>query len=63
MAIPAATTQDPAGVLPTPTALALFNLTSPWPWVGWVVTGILIGRGSNFIHDFASRWLTKPPFD
>ena len=43
--------------------LVLFNLTSPWPWVGWVVTGILIGRGSNFIHDFATRWLTKPPFD
>ena len=40
--------------------LAFFNLTSPWPWVGWVITGILIGRGSNFIHDFASRWLTKP---
>ena len=43
--------------------LACFDLVSPWPWVGWVITGILIGRGSNFIHDFASRWLTKPPFD
>jgi len=27
------------------------------------VTGVLIERGSNFIHDFATRWLTKPPFD
>ena len=40
--------------------LAYFNLQSPWPWVGWLITGVLIGRGSNFIHDFASRWLTKP---
>jgi hypothetical protein len=43
--------------------LAFFNLSSPWPWVGWVITGILIGRGSNFVHDFASRWLTKPALD
>ena len=62
MAIPCATTRDPARVLATPTALALFDLTSPWPWAGWVVTGILIGRGSNFVHDFASRWLAKPPY-
>jgi hypothetical protein len=38
--------------------LAMLGLTSPWPWVGWVVTGLLIGRGSNFVHDFASRWLS-----
>ena len=38
--------------------LLLLNLSPPWPWVGWVITGLLIGRGSNFIHDFASRWLT-----
>ena len=41
--------------------LLLLNLTPPWPWVGWVITGLLIGRGSNFIHDFASRWLTYEP--
>ena len=40
--------------------LAYFGLASPWPWVGWLITGILIGRGSNFIHDFAGRWLAKP---
>jgi hypothetical protein len=39
--------------------LRFFQLTPPWPWVGWVITGLLIGRGSNFVHDFASRWL-KP---
>jgi hypothetical protein len=38
--------------------LAMLGLTSPWPWVGWVVTGLLIGRGANFVHDFASRWLS-----
>ena len=43
--------------------LAFFGLTSPWPWVGWAITGVLIGRGSNFIHDFASRWLTKPAYE
>ncbi|MGD9405538.1 MAG: hypothetical protein PVH95_10355 [Anaerolineae bacterium] len=43
--------------------LLLLNLSPPWPWVGWVITGLLIGRGSNFIHDFASRWLTRPTLD
>jgi len=35
----------------------LAGLTCPWPWIGPVVTGILAGRGANFVHDFASRWL------
>jgi hypothetical protein len=39
--------------------LGYFNLWSAWPWVGYLITGILIGRGSNFVHDFASRWLTR----
>ena len=43
--------------------LAYFDLVSPWPWVGWIITGLLIGRGSNFIHDFATRWLTRPPYE
>ena len=43
--------------------LLYFNLIPPWPWVGSLITGLLIGRGSNFVHDFAGRWLTKPPFD
>ncbi len=37
--------------------LQLAGLYCPWPWVGPVITGILAGRGANFIHDFASRWL------
>jgi hypothetical protein len=43
--------------------LAYFNLISPWPIAGWIIIGLLIGRGSNFIHDFATRWLTKSPYD
>ena len=40
--------------------LVHFDLSSPWPWFGYAITGILIGRGSNFVHDFASRWLARP---
>jgi hypothetical protein len=43
--------------------LIFFNLASPWPWVGYLVTGILIGRGSNFVHDFAGRWLQFQEFE
>lgn len=39
--------------------LYYFDLYPPWPWVGYVITGLLIGRGSNFVHDFASRWLAS----
>ncbi len=38
--------------------LIILNLHPPWPWVGFLITGLLIGRGSNFIHDFAKRWLS-----
>lgn len=38
--------------------LALLGLNAGWSWIGQVVTGILVGRGSNFINDFADRWLT-----
>ncbi len=37
--------------------LLLLQLHPPWPWIGYVITGLLIGRGSNFVHDFATRWL------
>ena len=37
--------------------LALVGLSTPVPWVGPIVTGLLVGRGANFVHDFASRWL------
>ncbi len=39
--------------------LAILDLVPPWPWVGYLITGLLVGRGSNFVHDFATRWLTS----
>lgn len=38
--------------------LTLFGLQPPAPWLGYLVTGVVLGRGSNFVHDFAGRWLT-----
>lgn len=28
------------------------GLTSVYPWVGYVLSGIVIGRGSNYLNDF-----------
>lgn len=39
--------------------LALVGLVSPVPFVGYIVTGLVIGRGSNFVNDFAGRWLSS----
>jgi hypothetical protein len=41
--------------------LVLANLVAPVPWIGFVITGILIGRGANFIHDLASRLIVRQP--
>jgi hypothetical protein len=38
--------------------LAIVGLSSPWAWTGQILTGLIIGRGANFVHDFASRWLS-----
>jgi hypothetical protein len=27
------------------------------PVVRFVITGLIMGRGSNFVHDLAKRWL------
>src|SRR5262245_39797857 len=32
--------------------LALLGLTSPYPYVGAIATGLILGRGSNYLHDF-----------
>jgi hypothetical protein len=37
--------------------LALMGLHSAAPWIGSLVTGFLVGRGANFLHDFAGRWV------
>ncbi len=41
--------------------LAMLGLDSPWPSVGYNVTGLIIGRGADFVHDFAGRWLQPTP--
>ena len=37
--------------------LALVGLTSGWPYIGPALTGLLIGRGANFVNDFVERWV------
>lgn len=29
-------------------------------WVGILFTGIIIGRGSNYVNDLISKWFAKP---
>ena len=29
-------------------------------WVGIALSGLIIGRGANYINDFVSRWFSKP---
>jgi hypothetical protein len=41
--------------------LVLANLHAPRPWIGFVITGILLGRGANFVHDFTARWFARGP--
>ncbi len=38
--------------------LALAELHASIPVIGPIVTGLLIGRGANFINDFADKWLS-----
>jgi hypothetical protein len=40
--------------------LAILGLDARYSWVGYIVTGMLIGRGANFVNDFAGRWLRPP---
>jgi len=35
--------------------LAVLGLTAPYPYVGAIVTGLILGRGSNELHDFTDR--------
>lgn len=35
--------------------LAVFGLTTTLPFFGSVVTGILVGRGSNYLHDLVAK--------
>jgi len=37
--------------------LALIGMESIHPVIGQIITGVLVGRGANFVNDFADRWL------
>lgn len=34
---------------------AVVGIAFAWPWLGNVLTGILISRGANYVSDFAKR--------
>ena len=36
-----------------------FGYVAIWPWIGIVITGLAIGRGSNYLHDFWSTYLQQ----
>ena len=42
--------------------LSLIGLVGRVPFVGEVLTGLLVGRGSNYINDFIDRWV-RPTLD
>lgn len=37
------------------------GMVSAASWVGEIMTGLLIGRGSNAVHGFISQYLTAKP--
>lgn len=39
--------------------IALFGITTPIPYVGCALTGILLSRGSNYIFDFIKQVVDK----
>lgn len=38
-----------------------FGLVSSVPYLGIVLTGMLLGRGANYLHDFAREYLGLDP--
>jgi hypothetical protein len=38
-------------------ALALLGLVTWSPRIGYTVTGLILGRGANYLHDLVERWL------
>lgn len=39
--------------------IALFGITTPIPYIGCALTGILLSRGSNYIFDFIKQVIDK----
>lgn len=40
---------------------AYFGLVAVHQAVGWVLTGLVIGRGANYVHDLADRYIWHQP--
>jgi hypothetical protein len=38
----------------------LFGLSPRWELLGQVLTGLLLGRGANFVHDLYTRYGRRP---
>lgn len=38
--------------------LASLGLPAVYPLIGWIATGLIIGRGSNYVNDFVSKLRT-----
>ena len=38
---------------------AFFGIRAQVPWVGQVLTGLLLGRGANYVHDFYGNYVRK----
>ena len=36
-----------------------FGLGDTWTWYGLLISAAMTGRGSNWLHDFASRYLAQ----
>lgn len=36
--------------------LALAGLQATTPFIGYIITGLVIGRGANYLHDLVSGW-------
>ena len=41
--------------------LASLGVVSPFPYVGAVITGLIVGRGSNFLSDFYTKVKNPTP--
>jgi len=38
---------------------AFFGITARASWVGQVLTGLLLGRGANYVHDFYGNYVKR----
>ena len=43
--------------------LEVFGISLDWPVIGYVITGLLMSKGSNFLHDFFETFSVKGLID